>query len=313
MHARDRNAIKLGIFALVLFILHWPLDNSVCNPDTWKYRPPVQEGVDFFGTIFRGGGGTPAIFAMLGGQRYLVANIIWTYSDVLFHQGKPREMVQALEATVTLNPSFTDAWSVYGWHLAWNLHSYTEDQVEKMVWLKKGEGVYKRAVKNNPLKPQHYFDLAWLYATRTFEYDKALPPLQEVVESRNADGSYQFPPATGKMLKDIGGISDRYWVPQKYGNRLAYVYRKMYITTRKKEYLDKAIATYEESKKLDPNDVAADNNIKELREKGTDPAWLQKQLDSENKTRESYGTSKVFVKSPLAEKYGVERESRPKK
>jgi hypothetical protein len=174
MHARHRSAIIGGLLALALFIAHCPLDDYLCNPATWKWRPSRSEGTNFFTSVFNGGGGTPAVFAMFGGQRYMVANIMWTYSDVLFHQGKLKEMVAPMEATVSLNPSLTEAWSTYRWHLAWNLYGAAEDPIEKQKWLTAGVNVNLRAIKANPDKPVFLFDLAYLYWQREGDYRKAL-------------------------------------------------------------------------------------------------------------------------------------------
>jgi len=297
MAARHRATIGLLIFCIVCFAIHVPLDNSVCDPKVWgKYRPASQDsaGDNFFTKVFRGGGGTPAVFAMLGGQRYLVANILWNYSDVLFHKGKPYEMVPALDAAVTLNPSFTEAWSVYGWHVAWNLQSYEgDDIVLKAKRIEQGETIYRNAVIANPDKPRPYFDMAWLYITREGNYQAALPYLRQVIEDRQ-----HFKPMTPEEKKqtfnaDPELIRERKWDPKIFGNRLAYVYKKLAIVTGKQDYFAKAIQAYKESYQLDPTDKAGLTNAATLEKNRYSAAWLKKEQADEAQHRQSFGMAPV--------------------
>ncbi|HEX2948031.1 MAG TPA: hypothetical protein VHV83_00425 [Armatimonadota bacterium] len=286
MHARHRSAIILGIVALALFIVRWPIDNSVCDPHQWKWRPSAMEGASFFTSVFRGGGGTPAIFAMLGGQRYMVANITWEYSDVLFHKGKLYEMVYPLESTVTLNPSFTEAWSTYGWHLAWNIYSDTDDPVEKKKWMDAGRTVYLRAIQANPVKPAHRFDLAWFYMQREGNYRKALNVLEPVVNSG------EFKPLTPQAQADptnLDVINERLWDPEKIGHGLGIVYQKLCIFTGDWSYLEKAINVYKECLKIDPNEKGTDKIIARLEGDMHDQAWLARQQAMEAQVRKNFG------------------------
>jgi tetratricopeptide (TPR) repeat protein len=256
--------------------------------------------------IFKGGAGTPAIYAMLGGQRYLVANILWAYSDMLFHDGKPYEMVQPMESCVTLNPTFLEAWSVYGWHLAWNLHTYTDDVVLKAKYLTDGEQVYLRALFENKDKPRPYFDLAWLYMQRMGEYEKARNILEAVVyntgtitvEGETFDVPKTFKPYTLQELKDFraGRLVqseelEKKWMPSIQGHRLAYLYKKLGIIQGDPELFKKAISTYEYCLEVDPTDEAATNNIKDLKTHMYDKEWLAEQREAEAKHRDTYGMS----------------------
>lgn len=321
MEARRRSTIILCIIAVLAFLAHWPLDEYLCNPKTWPYRPPVEEGRTMADTIFVGGGGTPAIFAMLGGQRYLVGNILWQYSDVLFHDGKTFEMVKPLEATVTLNPSFLEAWSVYGWHLAWNLNSYVQDAVLKEKWRSAGEDIYMRAVQANKDRTRPYFDLAWLYIQRMSSYEKAIPYLEAVVYntgqvpikgwSKPLEVPKNFQPYTAaekKRFMSGEGITEgmeRKWIPEIYGHRLAYAYKKVGIIKGDKAYLQKAIDTYAKCLEIVPTDDAARNNMQELQAHLDDAAWLANERTEEDKHRKTYGMG--GLESPTTAYYGEDR------
>jgi tetratricopeptide (TPR) repeat protein len=300
--ARDRSAYAIIIVALALFIIRWPLDNISCSTDArvWggthpktgsviNWRPPATEGTAVFDAIFRGGGGTPAVFAMLGGQRYMVANILWDYSDVLFHQGKPYQMVSSLESTVTLNPTFTEAWSLYGWHLAWNLQTYTTDLAQKAKWLRAGEVICKRAIESNPLRVRPYFDLAWLRMQRKHDFEGALEPLQKVVES----GQFEPLTPTDRKRANREVISETKWDPRIFGHRLAYVYKKLGIITGDVTYFEKAIATYRRCLEIDPDDKNGQENMAKLQRDYVNPEWIAEQREIVQKDRERYGMGPV--------------------
>ena len=312
MPARYHSAWLLGVLALACFCLRWPVDNYICNPKVWHsattvdtidgkplpWRPPVSEGATFFSSVFRGGGGTPAIFAMFGGQRYMVANILWNYSDVLFHQGKPFDMVYPLESAVSLNPRFIDAWSVYGWHLAWNLNTYAKDLAKKQKWLLAGESVDLRAVKANPDNPRPCFDLSWLYLQRMGNYEKAQRWLEYVVIGKKPNGEPHFNALTasdkkGKNPTDIDLIRDRKWDPFIFGHRLAYVYKKLGIIHESPAYFSKAVKIYDLCIQLDPDDKVAKSNKKEILDHENDRDWIKKEQESEKTIRHNYGMTEL--------------------
>jgi tetratricopeptide (TPR) repeat protein len=308
MQARHRSAIILLIVALALFIVRWPLDDNVCNPKTWPWRPSPSEGTNFFSSVFRGGGGTPAIFAMLGGQRYVIANIMWNYTDVLFHQGKLFEMIDPYESTVTLDPTFTDAWSTYGWHLAWNINSAVVDPVQKAKWLEAGKNVYIRAIRANPKKPNARFDLAWLYQQREGNYRKALNVLEPVVYPRAGYTAFQPTPATTTQTtsgSSLYGTDENTWDPERIGHDLAALYQKVAIYTGDPTYLQKSIDTYEKCWKLNPQKeqrtpgIIRDLETHEHNNAWVDRAWLVKQQEVEGRLRFNFGMAPVRRDVPL--------------
>ena len=307
MHARHRSAIILLLLSLALFIVRWPIEEHICNPDTWKWRPSPTDGVNFFSSVFRGGGGTPAIFAMLGGQRNMVASIMWNYSDVLFHKGKLYDMVPAMESTVTLDPSFTEAWSTYGWHLAWNIYSYTDDPVEKQRWLQAGAVVYIRAIKASPEKPKHYEDLARLYQERIGNYRKAMEVLEPVVMKQQItlDGkTYAFKPLTPEIKEknpEAPHITDKYWDVYFVGHRMGIIYMRIGVFTGDWDYIKKAITVYERCLEIDPDDRTAPTVIARLKRNMYNEAWMKETRDSMNTVRLNFGLQPITEPKPLNE------------
>lgn len=307
MRARHRSALILIVISLALFAVRWPIEEYTCNPKTWKWRPSPADGVNFFSSVFRGGGGTPAIFAMLGGQRNMVASIMWNYSDVLFHKGKLYEMVPAMESTVTLDPTFTEAWSTYSWHLAWNIYSYTDDPVEKQRWLQAGIVVSKRAIQAAPEIPKHYEDLARLYQERVGNDRKAMEVLEPVVVAQqvNIGGkTYHFKPLTPAMKKkypDAPYITDKYWDTYFVGHRMGIIYMRIGIFTGDWEYIKKAISVYERCLEIDPKDRTAPTVIARLKKNMYNEKWMKTTRDSLNQVRKNFGIEPILQPKPLNE------------
>jgi tetratricopeptide (TPR) repeat protein len=323
MQARHRSAIILASLALALFIVRWPLDDYIC---TWKWRAPRGEGTSFFSAVFNGGGGTPAVFAMLGGQRYMVANIMWNYADVLFHHGKLYEMVNTYDSTVTLNPAFTEAWSIYGWHLAWNIYGAVDDPVQKKKWMEAGTDVYVRAVQANPTKPSHRFDLAWLYMQREGNYRKALAILEPVVYPPKGGIQFQakaFADYEKEEQLDGGAdpsgnrqwvIDETKWDSRYVGHGLGIIYQKLGILTGDWTYFKKAIKTYDKCARLRPSDTGAKEVAARLRSNLYDKAWLREQQTVEAKIRKNQGLTKLPMGSPIevlwpSDATGIEKDT----
>jgi|GEM_PF-1336484 len=320
MKKRNITTIILLIVVIALFAIRWPSNVYISDIKTWgDNRPPKGAGTTFFTSVFRGGGGTPAVLAMLGGQRYMVANILWHYQETLFHKGKLYEMVAPLDAVVTLNPSFYEAWSLYGWHLAWNIYYDSKDMVQRKQWLEAGTNTYIRAVRSNPEKPNYYFDLAWLYMQREGNYRKALEILEPIVfpkgdepvfEARTKEELKRIHDENEEYLAEMEGAEageddhdhsghdhsyddnwtpdEKRWDPNKVGRLLAITYQKLAVQTGDSSYLEKAIKTYEKLKEVDPYNTTADERIKVIKERVGDIEWLKEQQENDRLVRKNF-------------------------
>ncbi len=67
------------------------------------------------------------IAGLASGFRSQVANLLWMKSDEFWHKGMPTRQVPLMEAVVTLDPQFVDAWSTAGWHWAYNIYADLQD------------------------------------------------------------------------------------------------------------------------------------------------------------------------------------------
>ncbi len=313
MVQRRTTSIIIAILVLVVFGIRWGMDDYMCNPATWHsttqkdkkgnwiaWRAAPHEGREFFGAVFSGGSGSPAVFAMLGGQRSMVGNILWDYSDVLFHKGKPYEMIPVLESCVTLNPGFTEAWSLYAWHLGWNLYIYTNDQTMRAKRIREAEAIYKRAIAANPDKPAPSMDIAWFYTQRRGDYETARKYLEPVLYGKNEDGTPLYRMMTINDVNKPDWEKEQLWEPDNYGRRLAMIYLKLGVLdlrpTGDQVMLQKALDTYKlinASLPADKPDAAATRLIKELTDGMADPIWVSKQRELELEHQRVFGFDQV--------------------
>lgn len=68
------------------------------------------------------------VAGMASGFRSQVANLLWMQYDEYSDAGQQQRVVPIMEAVVTLDPNFIDAWSVTGWHWAYNLYADEADK-----------------------------------------------------------------------------------------------------------------------------------------------------------------------------------------
>lgn len=68
------------------------------------------------------------IAGMASGFRSQVANLLWMQYDEYSDKGESQRVIPIMEAVVTLDPQFIDAWSTTGWHWAYNLYADAADK-----------------------------------------------------------------------------------------------------------------------------------------------------------------------------------------
>src|SRR4028119_1610289 len=67
------------------------------------------------------------VAGLASGFRSQVANLLWMQFDEYFHKGDTQRQIPIMEAVVTLDPQFVEAWSTIGWHWAYNIYAEVED------------------------------------------------------------------------------------------------------------------------------------------------------------------------------------------
>lgn len=70
------------------------------------------------------------VAGMASGFRSQVANLLWIKFDEYFHEGQMQRQTPIMEAVVTLDPNFVDAWRTIGWHWSYNIYAYVLDKPE---------------------------------------------------------------------------------------------------------------------------------------------------------------------------------------
>ncbi len=68
------------------------------------------------------------VAGMASGFRSQVANLLWMQYDEYSDKGESQRVIPIMEAVVTLDPQFIDAWSTTGWHWAFNLYADASDK-----------------------------------------------------------------------------------------------------------------------------------------------------------------------------------------
>src|SRR5574341_1448191 len=73
-----------------------------------------------------------------GSFRGLVADLLWIKADEYNHRGQWYKLLPLFKMITFLQPKFITAWSVGGWHMAFNLYFHSQSPEEKEKWLKEG-------------------------------------------------------------------------------------------------------------------------------------------------------------------------------
>ena len=124
------------------------------------------------------------VAGLASGFKSQVANLLWMKSDEYWHEGLFTRQIPLMEAVVTLDPQFIDAWSTAGWHWAYNIYADVPANLDNKA---KGEGFIRQkqdeAVANgidylgrganmNPDTYRLWFEWGWTRAEKGGYYDK---------------------------------------------------------------------------------------------------------------------------------------------
>src|SRR4028119_633615 len=118
---------------------------------------------------------------LASGFKSQVANLLWMRSDEYWHKGLITRQVPLMEAVVTLDPQFVDAWSTAGWHWAYNIYADIElipkgrtpkeirrDQKQA---IDTGLDYLRRGANMNPETYRLWFEHGWTRANKAGYYD----------------------------------------------------------------------------------------------------------------------------------------------
>ena len=160
------------------------------------------------------------IAGLASGFKSQVANLLWMKSDEYWHQGLFTRQIPLMEAVVTLDPQFIDAWSTAGWHWAYNIYAdiqsdprykdphYSKLAAEKDIRTRQDTAIdtgldyLKRGSEMNPDTYRLWFEWGWTRAEKAGYYDDTTVDLFRTArkqgDARNIERDIKV---NGKMTK----------------------------------------------------------------------------------------------------------------
>ncbi len=169
------------LFALGIYFVCLPLQDNLIRHRPEQYKTHVGFGL---GTTV---GPTPVLIAALGGFRTVAADLLWMKVEDLSEGGSSELLPQVYESVVDLDPHFILAWTVYGWHLAYNLNAESLLAADKHSYLDAGVKVLQRGIEANPNNFQMHFEYAWTLQDRKHDLYPAAEAYLEASKLKGAD------------------------------------------------------------------------------------------------------------------------------
>jgi tetratricopeptide (TPR) repeat protein len=123
---------------------------------------------------------------ILGGFRGVAADILWLRTDMYFHMGQWYKVLPLYRTITFLQPHFIQAWSVAGWHMAYNIYHEARDE-DKLKWLEAGLDFLKEGIINNPGRYELYFETGWTYFHKAQNYDEAIKYFRRAIRFPHPD------------------------------------------------------------------------------------------------------------------------------
>ena len=126
------------------------------------------------------------IAGLASGFKSQVANLLWMKSDEYWHKGMTDRQMPLMEAVVTLDPQFIDAWSTAGWHWAYNIYADLHERSDLRGVVKDspqfraaqkhsvdaGLDYLRRGAIMNPETYRLWFEQAWTRSYKAGLYDE---------------------------------------------------------------------------------------------------------------------------------------------
>ncbi|RYX85427.1 hypothetical protein EON83_05530 [bacterium] len=158
------------------------------------------------------------VAGLASGFRSQVANLLWMKSDEYWHEGLFTRQVPLMEAVVTLDPQFIDAWSTAGWHWAYNIYA---DIPSNPDYKDKGEYAIRKAQENavetgldylnrgsamNPDTYRLWFEYGWTRAEKAGYYDDETVRLYRMARKQSDARIIETTGANGQSIKQNNGL-----------------------------------------------------------------------------------------------------------
>ena len=196
---------------------------------------------------------------LASGFKSQVANLLWMKSDEYWHKGMLTRQNPIMEAVVTLDPQFLEAWDTAGWHWAYNIYAdlptqpgleikddmssaekkkRTQQLREKQdLAVDTGLDYYARGTQMNPEKYLLWFKFGWTRAEKAGYNDENTVNLyrtaREQPDARNQEMTVPDPKHPGETKQEIIQGMDL------MGRTIGHAYERM-------PNIEKALDTYAE-------------------------------------------------------------------
>jgi len=156
------------------------------------------------------------VAGLASGFKSQVANLLWMKSDEYWHEGLFTRQVPLMEAVVTLDPQFIDAWSTAGWHWAYNIYA---DIPSNPDYKAKGDKAIRAAQDNavatgidyldrganaNPDKYRLWFEWGWTRAEKGGYYDPQTLELYKTAREQSDARTIEVTDKRGQLVKKNG-------------------------------------------------------------------------------------------------------------
>ncbi len=199
------------------------------------------------------------VAGLASGFKSQVANLLWMKSDEYWHEGLFTRQVPLMEAVVTLDPQFIDAWSTAGWHWAYNIYadipSNPDYKKAGVAEIRKaqdhaiatGLDYLDRGSQMNPDTYRLWFEYGWTRGEKAGLYDEKTVDLFKTARTKSDARTIEVPGRGGEMKKEqgldilgrtIGHLYER--VPDFDKARGQYADDLMKATPAQKDLLDEA-------------------------------------------------------------------------
>ena len=199
------------------------------------------------------------VAGLASGFKSQVANLLWMKSDEYWHEGLYTRQVPLMEAVVTLDPQFIDAWSTAGWHWAYNIYADIATNPDN---IKAGPAVIRKKQENavatgldyldrgsniNPDTYRLWFEYGWTRAEKAGYYDLKTVELYKTARSKSDARTIEVQGRNGQMVKEkgldiLGRTIGHLWerVPEFDKAQDQYANDLMGATPAQRKILDKA-------------------------------------------------------------------------
>jgi tetratricopeptide (TPR) repeat protein len=118
---------------------------------------------------------------VLAGFKGIAADLLWINVENYWHRGEHFKMIPLFYMVTLLQPHWILAWSLGGWHMAYNVPAGVKNIQGKYYWYQQGIQFLKKGVSYNSSRYDLYFETGWTYYNKGEDYSNAVKYLKQAV------------------------------------------------------------------------------------------------------------------------------------